>query len=64
MLGAGVSLLAAQGSVLEALEQRVYNRAFARIHAALGPAFDSALAEGQALDWDHAIGIAVAALAL
>jgi len=65
VLGAGMSLLAAQGSVLEALEQRAYDQAFAAIHASLGlAASESALAEGQALSWERAIDIAVAALAL
>jgi predicted ATPase/class 3 adenylate cyclase len=64
-LGAGMRLLAAQSSVLEALEQRVYDRAEAAIRAALGAAaFESAFAEGQALEWDHAISIAQEALAL
>jgi hypothetical protein len=58
------TLLGAQGSVLEALEQRVYDQASTAIRASLGPAFESALAEGQALSWDHAIDTAVAALAL
>jgi predicted ATPase/class 3 adenylate cyclase len=65
LLGAGMSLLATQGSVLEALEQRVYDQAKATIHASLGPAsFGSALAEGHALPWEHAIDTAVATLAL
>jgi predicted ATPase len=64
-LGAGMALLAAQGSVLEALEQRAYDRAEAALRASLEPAaFATALAAGRGLAWEHAIESAVAALML
>jgi tetratricopeptide (TPR) repeat protein len=65
VLGAGMRLLAEQGSVLEALEQRVYNLAEAAISAALGPAaFEAACAAGKTLSWEQAIDVALAALEL
>jgi predicted ATPase/class 3 adenylate cyclase len=63
-LGAGMQLLAEQGAALEALEQRVYHQAEAAIRAALEPAaFEIAFAAGQALSWEQAIDMALAALA-
>jgi adenylate cyclase len=63
-LGAGMQLLAEQGGALEVLEQRVYHQAEAAIRAALGQAaFEAAFAAGQALSWDQAIDVTLAALA-
>lgn len=62
VLGAGMRLLAKQGSVLEALEQRAHRQAESAIRAALGPAaFEAAFAAGQALSWEQAIDAALAA---
>jgi predicted ATPase/class 3 adenylate cyclase len=64
VLGAGMQLLAEQGAALEALEQRVYHQAEAAIRAALEPAaFEAAFATGQALPWQQAIDVTLAALA-
>lgn len=61
VLGAGMRLLAEQGSALEALERRVYEQAEGRLRAALGAlAFESAFAAGQALSWEAAIDTALA----
>jgi class 3 adenylate cyclase/tetratricopeptide (TPR) repeat protein len=61
VLGAGMCLLAAQGSVLEALEQKVYEQAEGALRVALGSsAYEVAFAEGQALSWEQAIDAALA----
>jgi predicted ATPase len=64
VLGAGMQLLAEQGAALEALEQRIYCQAEAAIRAALEPAaFEAAFAAGQALSWEQAVDVTLAALA-
>jgi adenylate cyclase len=64
LLGAVDQLLAEQGVVLEALEQRVYTHAQTAAQAALGEAaYKAVLNLGQALTWEQAIAEALALLA-
>jgi class 3 adenylate cyclase/tetratricopeptide (TPR) repeat protein len=59
LLGAGTRLLADLGTVLEPLEQGIYDRIAAQLEAALGPAYAPAFAAGQALAWEQAVAYAL-----